>query len=511
MRNESAYCMAVMVPLAAKSSIFLLLVLSITTPYLTVAATILESNTLRPNIKQTCETLKATVLTFLPSSSNYTALATKNWSGTAWSKPSCIVQPSSSSQAQEVVSVLSKGGVSFAVRSGGHMPSPLAANTDGGVLIDLSGLKSIQYDARKSEAKIGAGLKWGEVYAELERSKVTVVGGRVLDVGVGGLILGSGLSYLSDLYGLACDNVVNFEVVLAGGKLVNASARENQDLFWALKGGLNNFGLVTSFTLKTYSIYQVWGGVKLYNYTDLPKLLRAANEYQSTPTKDPYANFMLQAFPTNQSIGVVLNMVYLRPVPSPAAFAPFYNIPTTGDLTRVQTLREMMSGQGVPDIPRWDWRTTSFKPSEGVYERIEGVLAEAPEVATIAGLTGGTLALGLQPISTLLVDAGREKGGNALGLERMNQTWWVLDTGHWLEKDDEVAHEATKRLINKINDEVEEEQAEVDYLFMNDASWDQDVIASYGENNVAKLKAVRRKYDPQFVFTNLVFGGFKLG
>jgi hypothetical protein len=219
---------------------------------------------------------------------------------------------------------------------------------------------------------------------------------------------------------------------------------------------------------------------------------------------------MMQAFSTNQSIGVVLNMVYLKPEASPPAFAPFYEIPTTADTTKIQTLREMMSGQGVPDIPRWDWRTTSFTPSEALYKKIGDIVTSSPEVATIGNLTAGSLALGLQPISTSLVDAGIARGGNALGLDRANQTWWVLDTGHWHAKDDSVAHEATKSLIGKIDQAVSRENSEIDYRFMSDASWDQDVLASYGEDNVKRLKKVRSKYDPGFAFTYLAPGGFKL-
>jgi hypothetical protein len=219
---------------------------------------------------------------------------------------------------------------------------------------------------------------------------------------------------------------------------------------------------------------------------------------------------MMQAFPTNQSIGVVLNMVYLKPEASPPAFAPFYEIPTISDTTKIQTLREMMSGQGVPDIPRWDWRTTSFTPSEDLYNKIGSLVTTSPEVKTIGSLNAGSIALGLQPVSTSLVDAGIARGGNALGLDRANQTWWVLDTGHWLAKDDSVAHEATKSLMAKIDKAIDQEDSNIDYRFMSDASWDQDVLASYGADNVAKLKKVRAKYDPGLVFTYLVPGGFKL-
>ncbi|KAK3179107.1 hypothetical protein OEA41_001246 [Lepraria neglecta] len=147
-------------------------------------------------------------------------------------------------------------------------------------------------------------------------------------------------------------SLIQYQIVLANGSLVNANAQSNPDLWWALKGGSNNFGkqdivqkpqntqkirlgIVTAFTLSTYPIHEVWGGIKSYTLDQLPALFHAAIEYQSKPNKDPYANFMMQAFTTNASVGAVLNMVYLKPEASPPAFSPFYSIPTTGDTTKI--------------------------------------------------------------------------------------------------------------------------------------------------------------------------------
>lgn len=150
--------------------------------------------------------------TILPSEVSYGNLSTDNWSQTAWAHPTCIVRPADTARLQQVVRLLTEHNIQFAIRSGGHLPSPLGANINTGVLIDLSPFSQVDYDADNSVVTIGPGLRWGEVYEALEQYGMTAVGGRLLDVGVGGLILGSGLSYLSDLHGLACDNVVNFEV-----------------------------------------------------------------------------------------------------------------------------------------------------------------------------------------------------------------------------------------------------------------------------------------------------------
>jgi hypothetical protein len=110
-------------------------------------------------------------------------------------------------------------------------------------------------------------------------------------------------------------------------------------------------GVVTSFTLRTYPIYDVWGGIRSYAHEQIPALYKALADYQAQPKKDLYANLMLQPFATNNSLGAVLNMVYLKPM-SPAAFRAFDGIPTVGDTTKLQTLSEMINGQMVPGLPR---------------------------------------------------------------------------------------------------------------------------------------------------------------
>ncbi|CAJ2510340.1 Uu.00g050430.m01.CDS01 [Anthostomella pinea] len=449
--------------------------------------------------------------TVLPTDGRYRNLTEANWVQTAWALPTCIIQPITAEDLSEAVKHLVAEDVHFAVRSGGHSPVPLGANIDeGGVLIDMSNFNTVEYHANSSVAVVGSGLRWGEVYTQLDPYNVTVVGGRILDVGVGGLILGSGLSYLSDLYGLACDNVVNFEVVLADGSIVNANAGSNSDLWWSLKGGANNFGIVTRFTLTTYPIGNIWGGVKAYTLDALPALFDAMLEYQSVAEKDPYANLMLQAFPLNATLGVVLNMVYMKPEESPSAFEAFYDIETIADTTQIQSLTSFLASQQAPSLPRLDWFATSFKPDAGLYKTVAETLTSAPELSEIQNLTAGSIAIGWQPISTSAIEAGNARGGNALGLDCANQTWLVIDVGWWDEGDDDTANGATLSMIDKIEAASQGTGNYVDYIFMNDASVEQPVIEHYGPENLAKLRDVQRVHDPDLVFQKLVPGGFKI-
>ena len=289
---------------------------------------------------------------------------------------------------------------------------------------------------------------------------------------------------------------------------------------------------MTSFTSRTYPIGQVWGGIRFYTLDQLPELFDAMLEYQTVDNKDPYANLMLQAFPTNASIGAILNMVYLKPEVNPPAFAAFNNISAVMDTTKIQSFTDFLSGQEVPDIPRYvypsyfklqplvtigtnsicriDWQSTSFQPKAATYKALQEIVTSAPQLKEIQALTAGAQAFGMQPISASAVLAGQERGGNALGLEAVNQTWLALDTGWWSPEGDDSAHKATSVMIENIDAAAKADDSYIEYIFMNDASFDQDVIGHYGEKNIARLKEVQKIYDPDLVFRKLVPGGFKI-
>lgn len=197
--------------------------------------------------------------------------------GTWWAvnsrlRASCIVQPTSSEQVSVIMKALGAAGTGkFAVRSGGHAPWAGGSNVEDGVTIDLTHVHSeAKYDPVTKIASLGPGQRWGDVVEQLAKQGVAVAGGRDADVGVGGLITGGGISYQSGRYGLVCDNLVNVEVVLADGTIVNANETSYSDLFKAIKGGKSNVGIATRFDLTTFEYREPWGGLRLveYQYAD---------------------------------------------------------------------------------------------------------------------------------------------------------------------------------------------------------------------------------------------------
>jgi hypothetical protein len=269
-----------------------------------------------------------------------------------------------------------------------------------------------------------------------------------------------------------------------------------------------NSGIVTSYRAATYPIKDCWGGMLVFGTDQLPDVLQAYNEYQHTPDKDLHANIVLNVAVTNAS--VLVTLVYLQPVERPAAYAPFYKLTPAADLTGFYTLHEIMGMFPLPDLQRKMWYTSSFEPSPSMFAGLAEIFKTAPEVPRLAELTAGTMILTLQPIHPNVVRQGQAKGGNALGLEPRTQTWFGLNYGWWNAEDDGTALRLVPALHRRVQDLAKRERVSLDYIFMNDAFHRQPVIASYGRDNVKRLRAVQREYDPRRVFHKLVSGGQKV-
>src|SRR5712691_9588363 len=151
-----------------------------------------------------------------------------------------------------------------AVRGGGHS-TPGHSSCDGGVVIDTGPMKKIDIDVEARTGRFGAGLSWGELDAATQEHGLAVTGGRVSHTGIAGLTLGSGSGWLERTYGMTCESLLSAQVVTADGRVLRASAGENADLLWGLKGGGGNFGVVTEFEFQLHPVGPiVFAGMILY-------------------------------------------------------------------------------------------------------------------------------------------------------------------------------------------------------------------------------------------------------
>jgi FAD/FMN-containing dehydrogenase len=161
-------------------------------------------------------------------------------------RPALIVRCSGPADVIHAVNFARANNLLVSVRGGGHNAAGNAV-CDGGIVIDLSRMKGVQVDLDRRTARVQGGVTWGELDHETQVFGLATPGGVVSTTGVAGLTLGGGLGWLRRKHGLSCDNLLSADVVTADGRFLTASPTENSDLFWAIRGGGGNFGVVTSF------------------------------------------------------------------------------------------------------------------------------------------------------------------------------------------------------------------------------------------------------------------------
>jgi FAD/FMN-containing dehydrogenase len=213
----------------------------------------------------------------LPDSPEYDSVR-KIWNGMIDRYPAIIVR---CKDANDVVQAIQFGrghNLDIAVRGGGHS-IPGLSTCDDGIMIDLSLMKDVQVDPQRRTALASAGLTLGEFTQATQAYGLATTTGTVSETGVAGLTLGGGIGWLMSKYGLTCDNVLSFEMVTAAGEVVRASADENPDLFWGLKGGGGNLGIVTTFEFQLHPVTTVLGGMVIHPMAKAHEVLRFYREF----------------------------------------------------------------------------------------------------------------------------------------------------------------------------------------------------------------------------------------
>src|SRR3954470_19972664 len=193
-------------------------------------------------------------------------------------RPAAVVRCTDTSDVVAVVRFAADPGTPLAVRGGGHSV-PGFGTADDAIVADLSGMQAVEVDDEARTATAGGGTTWGRFNDVTAAHGLATTGGIISTTGIGGLTLGGGIGYLGRDHGLSCDNLLAAEVVTADGSVHTASEQENPDLFWALRGGGGNFGVVTRFTYRLHPVTTVLGGPIFFELADAPALLAYSQEF----------------------------------------------------------------------------------------------------------------------------------------------------------------------------------------------------------------------------------------
>lgn len=211
-------------------------------------------------------------------------------------RPRMIVQCTGVADVISAVNFAREHGLTTSIRGGGHN-GPGLALADDGMVIDLSEMTGIRVDPDDRTARVEGGCTWGDVDHHTNAFGLATVSGIISTTGVGGLTLGGGHGYLSRKYGLTIDNLLSADVVLADGRLVHASEDEHEDLFWALRGGGGNFGVVTAFEYELHPVDTVLAGPLFWPIEDLAPTMRWYRDWLPEQPEDVYAFYLTAEVP----------------------------------------------------------------------------------------------------------------------------------------------------------------------------------------------------------------------
>ena len=261
--------------------------------------------------------------------------ARRVFNGLIDSSPAIIARCTSTADVAAAVRYARANDLTVSVYGGGHGVTGSAVAA-GSLCVDMRGMKDVEVDPESRTARAAGGLTWGELDAATQAHGLAVTGGRVPSTGIAGLALGSGSGWLERKCGFTCDNLLAAEIVTADGRVVTASETENSELFWGMRGGGGNFGIVTHFTFNLHEIGpMVWGGMLVFTPDRAAEVLRAYRDFVADAPDEvgsglafvtaPHEEFVPEPARGHPMVGVICCYVG-RPEDGPSAYAPMLDL-----------------------------------------------------------------------------------------------------------------------------------------------------------------------------------------
>jgi FAD/FMN-containing dehydrogenase len=404
-------------------------------------------------------------------------------------RPALIVRAKTTQDVVGALALARRAGLEVSVRGGGHNVAGRAV-TDGGVMISLADMKDVVVDPVRATASAQGGVTWAELNEAAGAHGLAVTGGAVSTTGIAGLTLGGGLGWLMAKYGLASDNLLGVELVTAGGEVLDVDASSHPDLFWALRGGGGNFGVATSFTYRLHPVGMVTGGLIAHPIEAAPDLLRFYRDALADAPDDLTIFAGLVHAPDGSGTKLAALVVFHAGEPDAADrdLAPFttWGSPLMVEVGRMPypVMNTLLDG-GFPDGALNYWLSSFTRGlSDGLIDTAVERFAAVPSPMTailFEHFHGAVTRI--DPTATAVPH--REAGWNLLIPSVWTDPDHTDDSVRWTRETFAALqpHLAARRWLN----------------YLGDDQADDAIRAAYGPN-YERLRAIKRRYDPDNVF-----------
>ena len=413
--------------------------------------------------------------------------ARRVWNWMIDKRPGLIARCAGEADVVAAVGVAREHGLPVAVRGGGHNVAGNAV-CDGGLVIDLSPLKGVRVDPERQTARAEPGVTWGELDRETQRFGQATTGGLVSTTGIAGFTLGGGLGWLMRRHGLACDNLLAVDLVAADGRCLTASAEENADLFWGVRGGGGNFGVVTSFAFRLHPIGEVLAGVVVHPWGEARAALRFCREFTAGVPDELTAHALLFNSPEGEP-GVGFAVCYAgEPREGEAVLGPLrsWGRPAADTIERrPYAAWQRVFDEANPPGRRNYWKSSMLRRlDDGLIDDLVEAFPSVPSPSSsvLIELLGGAV--------------GRVGDGETAYAHR-DAAYDFLIASVWDDPGEDGAMVGWAREIFGVMEPYARESVYVNYL---GDEGEERVRAAYGTAKFDRLVALKDRYDPTNLF-----------
>ncbi|RBR07417.1 uncharacterized protein FIESC28_10658 [Fusarium coffeatum] len=431
----------------------------------------------------------------------------QRWSEACVKRAAAVVMPCNSSEVSLAVNFAASNQIPMTVCGGGHSSS--GASSSEGLVIDLRKMRKVRVDTKAMTVEFQGGCLWEDVDVALEQYGLATVGGVVNHTGVGGLTLGGGHGYLTGRHGLTIDNLLEVEVVLADGSVVEASEDKNADLFWAIRGAGAQFGVVTQFVSRAHHQGKVWSGTIAYSADKLPELLHFANKSYERPNSEGHCLALGIGFgPDGTSRAVSAIPLFHGQEPEARSyFSDVLQLEAIADNTEMMTTAKTNTLLN----PVMDHGLRRITGSGNIVMplKIEPMLRTAEEFWEFCERYGG-MGKSVMAIEFFPTEKIREVAQDATAYANRGDYFDVLTLFGWETPDYDNAVREFNRSICK---QVREANG---YLAGSGGHWSKGPVGVYVNveaesispedawgGNLTRLRELKKRYDPQNLFNKL--------